>query len=477
MTVRVSIKAVRGDLSGKEFQFMEQASCIAGRDEECQICFPETPLNRTISRKHCVFEIHPPNIFVRDLGSRNGTWVNGNNISQRSLNQKAEEVREVKYLEYLLTDGDEVRIGENVFRIEISNTSSSTVREIRLDSIERQEPEEQLRCIICGHPLAGNPGENESVCPTCMDNPFQLANYLIGMANLGDKTLATLKGFILRKKIGQGGMGVIYLLENPESGKKIALKLMKPGSWTDEVSRKRFIRESLINGSLKHPNIVELYENGFYCGIMYFTLEYLNGGNLHELVFKKGPLDPETAVHITLQALDGLEYGHNFEFQYLQEDGSVRSTKGLVHRDIKPSNILLQTEGEKRIAKVADFGLAKAFALSGQSGLTRTGSSAGTPWFIPRQQILDFKHATSEVDIWSMAATLYFMLTGKYPREFQEKQDPYVIITQKSAVPIGKRNSAVPEKLAQVIDKALIDDPEIVFKTVPEFRKALIEAI
>jgi eukaryotic-like serine/threonine-protein kinase len=115
------------------------------------------------------------------------------------------------------------------------------------------------------------------------------------------------------------------------------------------------------------------------------------------------------------------------------------------------------------VAKVADFGLAKAFELAGLSGFTETGMWGGTLEFMPHQQLINFKYAKPEVDVWAMAASLYYMLTDEYARDF----------VGDDAIPIRGRDPSIPEAVAQVIDRALVDDPAIVYKTADDLRMAL----
>ena len=122
-----------------------------------------------------------------------------------------------------------------------------------------------------------------------------------------------------------------------------------------------------------------------------------------------GTLPADEVVRIGRQALAGLAYAHG---------------RGVVHRDLKPHNLFLTEAGPARQVKVGDFGLAKAFDAAGLSGLTRTGRAAGTPSFVPRQQVIDFKNAKPEVDVWALAATLYALLTGRPPRDFPPGRDP-----------------------------------------------------
>jgi eukaryotic-like serine/threonine-protein kinase len=154
----------------------------------------------------------------------------------------------------------------------------------------------------------------------------------------------------------------------------------------------------------------------------------------------------------------------------------AHTEKKLVHRDIKPANIFLIVNKGKIIAKLGDYGLAKAFDLAGLSGQTMTGSAMGTPQFMPRQQVLEFKYAQPDVDVWAVAATLYFMLTGAFPRDLTDKINPMLEILTKPPVPIRERDASIPKPLANLIDKALIDYPELHFKSAIAFKQHLIEA-
>ena len=123
---------------------------------------------------------------------------------------------------------------------------------------------------------------------------------------------------------------------------------------------------------------------------------------------------------------------------------------------------------------MADFGLAKAFDAAGLSGQTRTGSVAGTPVFMPRQQVINFKYAKPDVDVWAMAATLYHILTGQFPRDFVRGKDPWQTVLQTDPVPIRKRDASIPQKLADVLDLALADKKGLHFKTATDFKRALM---
>ncbi|MDO0930243.1 hypothetical protein QQY66_00360 [Streptomyces sp. DG2A-72] len=128
-------------------------------------------------------------------------------------------------------------------------------------------------------------------------------------------------------------------------------------------------------------------------------------------------------------------------------------------------------------SRLDDNGMAKAFDLAGLSGLTRTGTTAGTVAYMPRAQLISFKYAKPEVDVWATAATLYAMLTGTTPRDFAPSADPILVVLQKRPVPIRQRNPSLPRRLAEVIDEALIDNPRITVTSADMFKRPLQEAV
>jgi serine/threonine protein kinase len=148
-----------------------------------------------------------------------------------------------------------------------------------------------------------------------------------------------------------------------------------------------------------------------------------------------------------------------------------------VHRDLKPANLFLASPGPAPAAKVGDFGLAKAFDKAGLSGYTTQDMVGGTPHFMPREQLIRFRDAGPEVDVWAMAASLYNMLTGAFPRNFSGGADPCLAVFGCDPVPIRERDASVPPRLAAVIDEALVEEPEIQVKTAVELKRALEHAL
>ena len=260
-------------------------------------------------------------------------------------------------------------------------------------------------------------------------------------------------------------MGAVYLahrragaLPGAENAgpERVALKVMLPRMVVDEGAQEIFIREIEVTRSLRHPNIVGLLDFGKHEGRFYFALDYCPGGSAEELRRRHGGRVPlPSALRIAVDALEGLAAAHE---------------AGFVHRDLKPDNVLLAEGGA---ARLADFGLAKSFQQAGLSGMTATGMVAGTFQFMPREQLTSYRQARPTTDVWSMAATVYYLLTGEYPRDFSSHPDPLAVILRGGTVPLRQRDPSVPTDLAALLDRALDDEPSRRFPTAREFATAL----
>lgn len=444
MPTKVILTTTEGSLKGKEFIFDSRTTCIIGRSPECNPKLPDDEAHRTISRYHCLLDINPPDIRVRDFGSRNGTFVNGTKIGQRQPEQTPEEGAKLIFPEYDLKTNDEIQLADTVFQVSIEGVSEVEAKKSGLNvaSIGKADPSENVQ-------------------------------QLVQQAHAGNSELLSIQGYNILKELGRGGFGAVFLARHNETGEEVALKVMLPAVATNPQIREWFLREIDNTQALKHPNVIKLLNSGYYNGIFFFTLEYCDGGTVVDLMQRSGGrLSIDEAVSIIMQVLDGLEYAHQAEIPYVKlADGSFGRGRGLVHRDLKPSNIFITNNNGERTVKIADYGLAKAFDQAGLSGQTRSGTKAGTPVFMPRQQVINFKYAKPEVDIWATAACLYFMLTGAFPRNFVG--DPFLAVLQTNAVPIRERDASIPKQLAELIDQALVDKPEIYFKDAVSFKQAL----
>jgi len=449
MTATVTLRLVQGRLDRTEYVFDERTTCVLGRADDCAPRLPGDEHHRTVSRHHCLLDINPPDARIRDFGSLNGTFVNGEKIGQREAHQTPAEGAAMSYPEHDLADGDEIRLGETVFRVAI-----------RLPAGQRTLS--TTRCVKCGQEVGSELGgrSGEYVCAACRAEPDAMAELLVDLAHSGRRELAPIAGYTLLRELGRGGMGVVHLARHKDTGREVALKVMLPRVAADPTARERFFREVELTRALRHPNIAALHDVGFANGAFYFTTEYCAGGSLDRLLARRGGrLEAAEAVRLACQALAGLAHAHS---------------ENVVHRDLTPHNILLSATDGSPVAKVGDFGLAKAFDQAGLSGLTRTGATAGKPFYMSRQQVINFRDATPAVDVWALAACLYHALTGAYPRDFPRGKDPWQVILQAEPVPIRRREPDVPAPLAKVVDEALRENSKNAFVTADELRSALL---
>jgi eukaryotic-like serine/threonine-protein kinase len=415
MPGRVCLAVVAGPIQGRQFAFEDHDTFLFGRSPDCHAQLAEA--DTTASRHHFLLEVNPPAVRLRDLGSLNGTYVNGTKYGGRGT-LTLEKARQQRWPEVDLRDGDGIRVGTTVFEVHVEGGTEA-------DSGARAQ-------------------EASAVTPAPVAPPGAIAGFEVGPL------------------LGRGGMGSVYKATRKADGVVVALKLMRPEVVVDTHSRETFAREIEVTASLRHPNVVALYEHGVEGDTFYFALEYCPGGSLAAALLKReGPLEVETAVRLALEALEGLGYAHQ---------------QGFVHRDIKPENLLL-TDAAMKTAKLADFGLAKSFELAGLSGMTATGMVAGTLYFMPREQITHFRLLRPASDVWSMGATLYHMLTLRYPRDFLPEADPLHVILSGGTLPLRQRDPWLPAGLAEVVDRAVADDLKARYATAVEFRDALRRAL
>ena len=347
----------------------------------------------------------------------------------------------------------------------------------------------QKKCAGCGKPFTPKADDND-LCEICLNDRAKVMDAILmallqGVGEAQEKPAgpSPVQGYDKVSLLGEGGMGEVWKVKEKKTGKYFALKTMLPQVAADENAKKLFLREASVGKCLKHKNVVKTYQTGCTNGVFYILMDLCEGGSVDGLMEKHGGKLPlELATYIILQVLAGLDYVHNMDIDVEIKKGIFGGTKevhakGVVHRDFKPGNIFLSDKSDHPVAMVADFGMAKAFNTAGLSSVSKTGSIMGTPVFMPRQQAMSFKYAKPEVDVWAAAASYYNMLTGAFPKNFRQGKNPWQIIVGESAVPIRERDRNIPPKLAAVIDKALVEQPEIGCKTAAALRRDIIAAL
>ncbi len=240
------------------------------------------------------------------------------------------------------------------------------------------------------------------------------------------------------EKIGAGGMGEVFLAEDTQLDRNVALKFLPSHLSQDEDFRTRFTREAKAAAKLDHPNIVPVYEVGEFNGRPFFAMAHIEGQSLKDVI-KQGKLSVSEAVNLTKEVCEGLHKAHQ---------------AGVVHRDIKPANIIIDKENR---ARILDFGLA---TVSGEEKLTQTGSTLGTVGYMSPEQI-NGKNVDHRSDLFSVGVILYEMLTGRRPFEGDTDVAVVTAITNSTPEPVARFKSGVTGQLQQIVDKALTKDPSV----------------
>ena len=332
-------------------------------------------------------------------------------------------------------------------------------------------------CAQCDETISAEGYTNlqgELVCATCAVVLAAIGRNLINGTKAAESEPLAIPGYQIVKQIGGGGISGVYLANHDESGEQVALKVMPPHVALSAKMKADFLRNVELLTALKHPNVVKILDVGWSRNTFFIAQEYCDEGSVAALMAdRSGVLQANEAVGIILQALDGLEYAHNAAFRNVKlKDGTTGSANGILHRDMRPQNILLSGSGKSRVAKVGDYAIAHAVSRAGLEG-TEIVSDVGSVKFLSRQQVINFRHVRPDIDVWATAAVLYYMLTGCPPRDFPGGENPYRIILDCQPIPIRERNASIPIVLADVIDQALVDQPEIHFKTAAELKNAL----
>ena len=267
---------------------------------------------------------------------------------------------------------------------------------------------------------------------------------------LVNPVLQLLAGYRMLRKLGEGGMGEVYLAYDEASDTQVALKILAPSLAANPSLVERFRREAQHGIHLNHANLVRTFAVGQdkWTSRHYLVMEYVDGPSAQGLLDRFGKVKVTDAVHIILDIALALEHAHS---------------RNVVHRDIKPENILITRSG---VAKLADLGLAKQTDQT--THLTATRQGFGTPYYMPYEQSINAKYADARSDIFALGATLYHMVTGQVPFA---GESPVEVLEKKNEgtyVPAGLVNTDVPFEMDRILAKMLARKPEERYQTASE---------
>jgi serine/threonine-protein kinase len=290
---------------------------------------------------------------------------------------------------------------------------------------------------------------------------------MLGGATTGGRTNVSILGtgdtvekpmlgrYQVEKELGKGAMGVVYLGKDPKIGRVVAIKTMALSQEfeAEELTevKERFFREAETAGRLSHPNIVTIYDAGEEHDLCYIAMELLKGGDLVPFCKAGNLLPQDQAVNVVARAAVALGYAHK---------------QGVVHRDIKPANLMYHPESD--MLKVTDFGIARLT----DSSKTKTGMVLGTPSYMSPEQLAG-KKIEGRSDLFSLAVSLYQLLSGKLPFEGESMAQLMFKISSEPPADILAVNPSVPPALVAFLGRALAKNPDERFQTGEEFAQAL----
>jgi serine/threonine-protein kinase len=433
--VRLHLQVTAGPHKGREFSFAGHDTFLVGRSKRAH--FQLSVKDKFFSRVHFLVEVNPPRCRLIDMGSRNGTIVNGQRVESADLK-----------------DGDQIQAGHTIMRLRVEGGSANDEAPTLLpedpgtvEFVPTLAPWSEPSpggCPSCGAAL--NAAQGPSLCPACLE--------------LSRDQPQSIPGYQLVRHLGRGGMGIVWLAVPTAGGAPVAIKTITPAVAGGRSQLERFLREARILQQLDHPNIVAFRDMGQAAGQAFFAMDYVPGTDAALLLRQEGPLPVRRAVGLVCQLLLALEYAH---------------AKGFVHRDIKPANLLVMTEHGSDRVKLADFGLARVYQASELSGLTLQGDVGGTMAFMAPEQISRFRESKPGVDQYAAAATLYTLLTGQpiydLPRRVQER---ILMVLHEDPIPLRKRRADLPAELAEIVHRALAREPQDRFPDVKAMRHALL---
>jgi len=259
------------------------------------------------------------------------------------------------------------------------------------------------------------------------------------------------------EKLGTGGMSNVYKATDRILERTVAVKVLAEHLSDDERFVARFRREALAVAKLIHPNIVQVYDTGVDEGRHYIVMEYVEGRSGAQILQRHGPVEPEIAAEIGIQACAGLDYAHR---------------RGIIHRDVKPGNLMIvggPVGGGEMVVKLTDFGIARAIE---QTRITQVGSVVGTAAYLAPEQVRG-EEATPATDVYALGVVLYQFLTGRLPYEGSSLAELAVRQQNEKPLPPDTYNSEVPASLGGAVLRALEGDPNRRYASADELSAGL----
>ncbi len=380
-----------------------------------------------LSRIHLEVDFTGDRAVVRDMDSRNGVFVNGLKVKQKTL-----------------SDHDRLLAGEQVWDVAYARDLMQLSEEAEETASFLDQPNP---CVHCGRSITlatfaeGEVRERggDYLCPDCsVVVSFETKEF---------------NGFEVHERLGAGSAGMVYRATQLVLGRVVALKVLRRRDGLSPRTEARFLREAQTISRLDHPHIVKVYDASGFAGGYFIVMEYFLAKDLQSMIEEHGPPAIAIAMSIGLQMCDALAYA---------------AKEGVVHRDVKPANILYRAQDG--VAKLSDVGLAKRVGVSAG---TRDGEGVGTPCYMPPEQVHNARNVDHRADVYSLGASLYHLLSGRYPIIANNLHDFMTGIMQRDPPPLERFNPSLPPELCAVVRTAMKKKPEERFQDALAMRDAL----
>jgi len=326
----------------------------------------------------------------------------------------------------------------------------------RLDT-EHLLPGQSFVCPLCKHKnRVGQDLPDPEDPETSTD---ETAPKAVGLAKADDLAEGTQIGHCrIARKLGVGAMGAVYLAHHTTLDIPVVIKVLLPSFVNRPEFKDRFYREAHTTAQLNHPNIVRVLDCGEEGDLLYLVMEYVDGGNLKDLLAREGRLRPELVIQIARSVCRGLVAAARHE---------------IIHRDVKPDNIMYTSDG---VFKLADLGLAKKVTKAPQDAtLTVSPTSMGTPHYMSPEQAVDARTCDARSDIYALGATMYHLLCGGPPFDAPTSDEVLRMHITGHCEPPSVLNPDVPSQLDKVIGRAMMKRPEYRYQSAARMLQALDE--
>lgn len=438
MSVRLKIEV--GQDAGRTWRLKDQGTYVVGRDASSAL----RVLDMKVSKGHCEIIVGGEGVWLRDLKSTHGTQLNGQPVSRDTTLKTGDEIRVGFTVLRLLSDGaaDVVAAPNGPPHASNSHGAGNAAPASTLGATAQDAPPPAQAApagaaaalpsggngSAAGHGVSGAPRALSSTSASAPPPPRELPpDELVGK---------NVSGYRVIKKIGQGGMGAVYIAEQVSLKREVALKVLSEKFVADSAFVDQFVNEARAAGALNHPNVVQVYDVGQAEGRYFFSMEFVPGGSIEDKV-KSKPAEWSDALNWFLDAANALIFA---------------GKRGILHRDVKPDNLMLAEDGS---AKLCDLGLAK----KSESADLMAQGIIGTPHFISPEAIRRKPDVDTRTDLYSLGCTFYRILTGQNPYPAPTVKDILLGHLNKPVPRVHEKAPGVPRELSDVVYKLMQKEP------------------